>query len=279
MIALLIDIGNSRIKWRIANIGFGAAEPRWLSNEQAVAVDQRSELAAAFASQAGYAVEAVFFSNVAADTVATVVRDAVTQTWRDAPIRVLRPLARQCDVVNGYRDPARLGPDRWLAMIGARARFPQRSLLVCSFGTATTIDLLVAPDASGFATFVGGLILPGFDSMRASLESSTARLPLADGRAIDFADDTDDAITSGIAVAQSGAVERAWRTARERLDPSLRATLLCVLAGGRATTVEHSLAGMDVVVEVVHDLVLRGIAAVAGETMALAALQPHPATG
>lgn len=267
MIALLADIGNSRIKWRIGSFGPRTTDVRWKSSEQALALGDLAHLPAGLAGHADVAVEAVLLSNVADDVVEAALRASVSRCWPDATVRSLRPTRHQCGVVNGYRDATRLGPDRWLAMIGAHAGWRERTLLVCSFGTATTIDLLVAAE-SGDARFVGGLILPGFETMRASLAGGTARLPMADGRTVDFAQDTDDAITSGIAAAQAGAVERAWRKAGGSKMPAI-----CVLAGGGATTMAALLTDLDMPFAVAHDLVLRGMATVATE-MAPAAGDP-----
>ncbi|SPE25658.1 exported hypothetical protein [Burkholderiales bacterium] len=65
---------------------------------------------------------------------------------------------------NCYRDPLQLGPDRWHALIGARARFAHGTLAVINAGTATTIDGLGEDGA-----FFGGVIVPGLELMRASL--------------------------------------------------------------------------------------------------------------
>ena len=263
MIALLIDIGNTRIKWRIARIDAGNLHPDWLTVEHALATNDPRAIADAFIGQSELAVDAVWCSNVARDDIEVLVREAVARIWRDAPFRALRPVSNQCGVINGYREPTTLGPDRWLAMIGAHARFPGRTLLVCSFGTATTIDLLVAtgPDT---ACFVGGLILPGFDAMRAALRTGTARLPLADGQTVDFADNTDDAITSGVVAAQVGAVEHAWRQA---VTTAGTASITCVLAGGGADAMASQLADLDRDTEMAHDLVLLGLAAVACDSL------------
>jgi type III pantothenate kinase len=65
------------------------------------------------------------------------------------------------------------------------------------------VDLL---DATGL--FRGGLILPGFDLMRAALARNTAQLPLADGVFRAEPRNTMDAIVSGCLQAQLGAVDR-----------------------------------------------------------------------
>ncbi len=276
MIALLIDIGNTRLKWRVASVNREGVLPQWLSEERAIAVHEVSTISVGFEKLEPVGVEAVFLSNVADASVANVVVDAVLRCWPASAIHSLRPLASQCGVDNGYRDPAQLGPDRWLALIGAHVAMPDRTLLVCSFGTATTIDLLAV--AGGRAVFTGGLILPGFDAMRVALSATTARLPLADGRPVVFADNTDDAITGGIVAAQLGAVERSLRNARGAIGPA-SGPLTCLLAGGGAAHVAPLLDAVDVPVAVMHDLVLRGLAAVACDHVLPAtrrsAITPH----
>ncbi len=282
MTVLLIDIGNTRIKWRFAEITphrSASANIRWAGREQALALDDAESLAATWRTITDESLEAVFVSNVASAEREAVVVDAAARRWAGASVLRVRPQASQCGVANGYRDPAQLGPDRWMAMLGAHACRPDRTLLVCSFGTATTIDLLIDDDTAGrSASFVGGMILPGFDAMRLSLASSTARLPLAHGNAVDFADTTDDAIVSGIVAAQVGAVGVALRGARERLSARLETfPLLCLLAGGGADAVAPHVGQLNVDVERVHDLVLRGLAAVAVEHFVAARRAPDPA--
>src|SRR5690606_37340632 len=92
--------------------------------------------------------------------------------------------------------------------------------MLASFGTATTIDTLrpvnnaAAPDVR--FTFEGGLIFPGPALMRSSLATGTARLPQADGPIAAYPTHTHQAISSGIAAAQAGALLRQWREGLER---------------------------------------------------------------
>jgi type III pantothenate kinase len=112
-------------------------------------------------------------------------------------------------IVNGYERPEKLGADRWAAMVGVRAQIEDdRPFIIATFGTATTIDT-VGRDGR----FVGGLILPGPVMMRAALAQGTAELPLATGAVRDFPLTTDDAIDSGVAASQAGAVLRQWHLA------------------------------------------------------------------
>src|SRR4029077_2103024 len=72
-------------------------------------------------------------------------------------------------VRNGYAETWRLGADRWVAMLGAHARYPGRALWVVDVGTALTVDLL---DEHG--RHRGGLLVPGPALMVESLLRRTA---------------------------------------------------------------------------------------------------------
>ena len=272
MNALLIDIGNSRIKVRVADLGHDPesrdAASGWLGPPLVVDTADAAQIVDRFAGVEA-AVDAVCISNVASTPCGEGVARAAVARWPHASIRHVVAERERCGVVNGYRQPERLGADRWLALVGARYLEPRHSLLVCSFGTATTIDLLVASTPGAKARFVGGLILPGFEAMRRGLSAATARLPLAEGHARDFADSTDDAMASGVFAAQTGAVAQSIRCARARLANSAEAvSLRCLLTGGNAATIAHAMKDAGVGVAVVPDLVLAGLRRWAQDTFA-----------
>ncbi|WP_420223823.1 type III pantothenate kinase [Pigmentiphaga litoralis] len=214
------------------------------------------------------AFSAVLGSNVAGPAVQRMLDDLLAA--RGAVIQWQAATASRLGLVNGYREPTRLGPDRWLGMVGIwacaqRAAFlttaplPTEHLLA-HFGTATTLDTI---DATGH--FVGGMILPGRDMMRRSLATGTANLPAAEGHIQPFPGDTHDAIASGVAAAQAGAVARQWLAVRDRYG---RPPLLHVSGGAWlsiATEVQHLLGaiGSTQIIRVVDNPVLDGLACVA----------------
>ena len=154
--------------------------------------------------------------------------------------------AAQCGVINTYADPARLGADRWAALIAARALHAGDCLVVMA-GTATTIDVL-----SGNGEFRGGLILPGERLMKQALAERTAGLPLARGVVTDTPRDTGDAIETGCFFAQLGAIERMFAR--------LSGDGICLLSGGAAGRMaEH----LNIPVRVVDNLVLEGLVRIA----------------
>jgi type III pantothenate kinase len=254
---LLLDAGNTALKWALT----APAAPRALARGNLT-------LGSGFADGLTRALAqalAALGSGPSRDLVAigcSVASEATTAAIAEA-IGPLAPggvqwLASQArfdhdglTLVNGYREPARLGADRWHAMIAARHSFPERTAVVVCAGTATTVDTI---DAAG--RFLGGVIAPGAALMSESLARGTARLPQSAGRAVAMPDNTDDAIATGVADAQAGLVERRVRAlARAGTRPQL------VLAGGGAAELAGRLAlGGEVDRVLVEELlVLRGL--------------------
>ena len=120
-----------------------------------------------------------------------------------------------------YEDPAHLGVDRFLAMLGQCGEGPA---LVVGVGTALTIDLL---DAEGHHH--GGRIAPSPRLMREALHARAAQLPVEGGRYVEFADDTDHALASGCEGAALALIERSLHAAESTLGVS---PALCLHGGG-----------------------------------------------
>jgi type III pantothenate kinase len=129
---------------------------------------------------------------------------------------------------------------------------PPACAIVINAGTAVTIDAL---DADG--RFLGGLILPGLRLMLRALAENTSALRMAPGSFTPFPDNTPDALYSGAVQAVTGAIEQM----RARLASADR-PVRCFLAGGAAPEIAPHLTGA---VEVVDNLVLEGVLALAGE--------------
>lgn len=231
---IAIDAGNSRIKWATHEGG------RWLDGGVLATSDIAWLAEAADEWPAG---AQVVVCNVAGAEVAAGISSLLAT--RQARVSFLRPTAAACGVRNSYDLPAQLGADRWAALIGARAQSANACLVVCA-GTATTVDLL---DADG--VFRGGLILPGFDLMRAALASNTAQLPFAEAGAFRAEPrNTSDAIVSGCLQAQLGAVERMFAPIASEAGAQ------CLLTGGAA---ERLVAHLRIPFRLVENLILRGL--------------------
>lgn len=240
---LLIDIGNSRVKW-----GWGR--------------QGRVEAGEPFATQAGRAAFVrhwgktpppahIVACNVAGADIAAELQAWAGQAWGLEP-RFVRSEARGHGVSNGYEIPEKLGVDRWVALIGARRACPG-PVCVADCGTAITVD---AMDENGI--HLGGVIAPGLALMRRALARGTSGLPEAQAsRRQGLACDTATAIASGTLQAAAGLVERVFRETAHRLGhpPKL------LLTGGDAS----ELAGeLGLPCEPRPGLVLEGLLVIAG---------------
>ena len=163
----------------------------------------------------------------------------------------------EAGVVNGYDHPSRLGPDRWVAMIGARhrqlSRGPETPLVVVMVGTAVTVE---AMDTSG--RFLGGLILPGHGIMLRALETGTAGLHVPTGEVREFPTNTSDALTSGGTFAIAGAVE----CMVQHLRRHCQSEPVCMMTGGAGWKMAPS---MSARFELVESLIFDGLLVLARE--------------
>ena len=242
---LLLDLGNTRLKWAVASDTSDAAA----AIAQRGVVNYDAEALAVWASLLqSLSISHVQYSSVIAPEQELAVFSVLEQL-AVTPAR-FQISSRVGSLINAYATPDTLGVDRWAAAIGAWGLVGQ-SCLVVNAGTATTIDLVESsqPDT---AVYRGGLILPGLALMLQSLHQRAARLPQADGRycaAPAVADNTHDAITSGAIEASCGAIER--------MGLRLPAGAPWVLTGGNAHILQSVLGSR---VHVVEDLVLEGLA-------------------
>ena len=253
---LLLDCGNTRLKWAIAADALdGAASTpivqRGVSDYTPAALEAWA--ASMRTASITMPLTVLHFSSV-------------VSTQREQEIfEHLRPLglpaqrftvgARVGALANTYASPDTLGVDRWAAAIGAW-NLRGCSCLIIAAGTATTIDLIEATPEGG--VYRGGLILPGIDMMLRSLHQRAARLPQANGRyrtMPDIADNTHDAMVSGVMDATCGAIERMGRRLPEDAP--------WLLTGGNASRLQAILGQRA---QVVDDLVLEGLAAVSAQT-------------
>lgn len=243
---LLIDAGNTRIKWALV-----ADDGAWL-RDGVLPVGQAGELPGLFADAQG--LQQIWVSNVAGTEVTHHIRN----------IRVGQPAQHhvvaqqlQCGVRNGYSNAAQLGSDRWASLIAAW-HLVQGECLVVNCGTAITIDAL-----SGKGEFLGGLILPGVELMQRSLIAATDQLKpalaqLDQGKYARFPQNTADALFSGAIQASCGAIQRQHALLDDDEAP-------VVLSGGAAGLLRENI---NLPLRVVDNLVLQGLLLISQESNA-----------
>jgi type III pantothenate kinase len=249
---LLIDAGNTRIKW--AAIELSAKLGHW-STSGSVTHEQLEQLEAAWRN---LVITRIIVSNVAGAGIRERLQRLSAQCNGAVPIEWFASSSVSAGMRNGYRQPQQLGSDRFASAIGGRALFPNQALLIATCGTATTVD---AVSADG--VFTGGMILPGLKLMAGALARNTAQLPevMAQGDRLPlFADNTEEAIISGCISAHVGAIERGFAGfARLQPDESIQ----CILSGGAGALIASHLAIPCIHVDNLVLLGLQTVAAVA----------------
>jgi len=240
---LAIDAGNSRVKW-----GWHDRQGwRSLASVSLIEFAASSHEINPFAATHDNP-ERIIVSNVAGDDAHQLIKN-----WTgifDAEPVWLHGSSEQCGVRSRYDNPAMLGPDRWAALIAARALHAGACLIV-NAGTATTIDMLSAD-----GEFLGGTIMPGVELMRFVLHEHTGRLPLQEGQFQAMPRNTIDAIETGCRHAQAGAVERMHRA----MQLATGDTPLCLVSGGAGKAIATLL---TIPAQHTENLVLEGLARIA----------------
>ena len=171
---LLIDIGNTSIKWACPKPG---AVPRYGETPcQHFGIVRHRDMASL--KQAwqelhdATPVERVLISNVAGKGISDTLTGFLKTLPASPEIRHFVSQASHAGITNTYQNCSQLGCDRFASMIGAHALFPDKPLVVATAGTATTVDS-ITPDG----VFQGGMILPGLGLMAHSLAMNTEQLP------------------------------------------------------------------------------------------------------
>lgn len=242
---LVLDVGNTRLKWglyarpqRNAELLAGGA---MLLEE----VDQLSRVLAAQPRAERVIGCAVAGAVVTARVCAELDALGLRCNWISAQ-------AEQCGLRNSYAVPSLLGADRWAAQLGARQRAPDQAAMVISVGTAVTVDCL-----SREGVFIGGIILPGFGLMLKALEMGTAGLRVPEGDIAEFPTNTSDALMTGGALAIAGAA----RQMHARLQAREAGEVVVLLTGGAAPKLRDAL-GLPH--QHVEHLVFEGLLCIAG---------------
>jgi type III pantothenate kinase len=242
---LALDIGNTRLKWALYEAPRSGSPLLEQGAEFLENIEKLAEGPWGNIKPPRY----VLGCAVASDVIR---RRAVDQmeAWDVEPQWVVSSEA-EAGLRNGYDHPARLGSDRWVAMIGAyqhmRAQGSVQPMVLVMVGTAVTVE---AVDASG--KFLGGLILPGHGIMLRALESGTAGLHVPTGEVKPFPTNTSDALTSGGTYAIAGAVECMVQHVRQHCGAEPK----CIMTGGAAWKMAPS---MTRSFELVDNLIFDGL--------------------
>jgi type III pantothenate kinase len=199
---LYVDSGNSRIKLaraatagieRIADLDFDDASTPGRFNQ----------------CLAEYGIDRIVLASVSRGRRAEQTRALLDHAG--LPVLRVATVAALGRLRVAYPEPSQLGVDRFLALLAASD--DEAPCLLLSFGSALTADVL---DADG--RHRGGIIAPSPDFQRQAMRSGFPGLFEGDGQARNLADNTDDALASGIAHQCLGMIERIHRQAFDGQD-------------------------------------------------------------
>lgn len=219
---LLVDIGNTRIKWAFVEndvFSYGGAS----RYTEKTLMDLLSVVWPDLPS-----LEQVVIACVASKKVATLFH----HWFKDSvPCYFLTSQKQFKNLHNAYKNPQQLGVDRWMSLV-AGYQVHRKPFVIFNCGTAITVDAV-----SITGQHIGGLIIPGFELMQRSLIQSTANCK--NGAVVKqkvsalLADNTHQAISGGSLYAVAAFIERL----SEELKQALGKDLTYLISGGDASTV------------------------------------------
>jgi len=238
---LLIDLGNTRLKWGIGDdCGKVQAGEALLNSEL-----NEDNLAALWRKI--QTPHRIGIACVGGTTELACGEAVANKLWPAISVTRVQSQAENFGVTNAYSQPEQLGVDRWLGMIAAYHQY-RCALCIAGCGTAVTVDLI---NADG--QHLGGLICPGIHLMKESLAQKTENLSMI--RRQDFpaglADFTGAAIHNGVVSAIAGMIGKAVNVQSPYNGYKI------VLTGGDAALIAPCLASATVI-DV--NLVLSGLA-------------------
>ncbi len=247
---LVIDLGNTRLKWAwLTSTG--------LSDQQAVVHrDAKPDVWSATLFQSTQKPSRVLVSNVAGPEMARNL-SRLTKKAFNVDAEMITATAQFDGLTNGYLDPTLLGADRWLALIGAWTKV-KSALCVVDAGTAVKVDSV---DAHG--QHLGGLIAPGIHMMREALMHKTSDIAKAASQSSPslagvLANNTAAAVSRGAVFALAGMADRAAEVIEQNAGKAPK----LLITGGDATIISSAMRSRG---ETVPDLVLQGLAVIAGQ--------------
>lgn len=237
---LLLDAGNSRLKWAWADNGRIVRTNSTPYRSLHVLAEEWQQYGSGVSRIVGSAVCGEAKKELAGQQV------GLSVEW-------LPSMPHALGITNHYRNPEEHGADRWFNVIGSR-RFSGTNRVIVSCGTAVTIDALTAD-----GHYLGGTIMPGFHLMRESLAQKTAQLQRPEGSRYPFPTTTANAIATGMLDAVCGSLMLMHQRLQERCGG---AAVDVVVTGGGAVKVVNALPESFTVanqIKIVDNLVMHGL--------------------
>lgn len=234
---LLIDIGNSRIKWCLYD---SIEDTFYLDGAMS---HKQAKLSDLFYGHWGQldCPSSIFISNVSGQKLAKSLDLWLVKTWQ-IKAQYVKTEAFNFGVSNGYSNYIQLGVDRWMVILAGWQRFSDEKKAVCvvDCGTAMTIDGI-----SNTGQHLGGFILPGYAIMQDVLMNKTAdierfrkispkkRPDKKNQASIYFSNSTEESMNSGCYLAMISAIDKAVILMQADYGKQIN----CIITGGNAKLV------------------------------------------
>lgn len=242
---LLVDAGNSRLKWAELNSDT-------LETESVLAYDgspPHEVIKHALERKISRA-ERMIICSVLDDSFCI-----LTQEWtlreHDLAAEFITTQKSAYGITVAYKVPEQLGVDRFVALIAAHKHYAGDCIVV-DCGTAITIDAMTAA-----GNHLGGVILPGIDLMTSSLTGCTQGIRDINKQAPElFAASTSSAVSGGVYRTLIAAITRITHDMSQQFS----GTVKLILCGGSAESLRPELND-----QMIFDpmLILKGLAVVA----------------
>ena len=219
MTTLLIDAGNSRLKW--ASLDVGQRSP-----QQALAYGNHSPPAGALQHLQTLLSQQTVEHIILVHVLGSAFTEALTAFCAQVAVRLslVQSDAGTYGIEVAYPNPAHFGADRFVGLLAARKLLGAQAVIMIDCGTAVTIDALQAD-----GKHLGGLILPGLQLLSDSLIRRTqaahmSATPFDDPQV--FNDNTLQAMGSGCLFSLVGALEGICARMQAQMSESAQ-VLLC----------------------------------------------------
>lgn len=213
---LLIDVGNSRIKWRHLEQGALSGGGQQVHHGN-LSPELLHQMWGALKPQS------IFGVNVAGARIADEI-SRYTKSYWGLIANFVTSSKGLGNVTNGYNEPEKLGADRWMAMVGA-ARIVHGACCIADCGSAVTVDCM-----NPGHEHIGGLILPGLNMMSKCVSENTAQVTLDAGEADLLGRDTASCLLSGATQSIVGTLLRM----ADLMDRRFSSPVTRIITGGDA---------------------------------------------
>ena len=227
MKTLLIDAGNSSIKWALSSTTSSSLTKQqrvYYANKPAV------ECLGAVLKQVLSDCDSLVIVSVLGDNFIKQAENLATRS--SISFKNISSQEELAGVRNAYTETHKLGADRFVGMIAAH-HLSKSATIVIDVGTATTIDAI---DKSG--QHLGGLILPGSKLCADSLLKNTAQLSEFNDAEVQapvlFSKETTQAISSASVFGLAGAIDSICEKMEAEINNNSKQEISRILCGGGA---------------------------------------------